>query len=67
MEVLRMGDKELAQKKRERRYRFLCEDCMCVFIAKEGEYKWGTQREPGPYSTCPCCGKEYIEATGKDL
>lgn len=60
MEIIKQGDKELALQKREDRRKFICSDCLCEFIATNKEYKWGDQFDPGPYCTCPCCGKTYV-------
>lgn len=63
MKIIEQGDREKAKQIRLDICRFRCRNCNCVWEAGNDEYTYGTQREPGPYMTCPCCGKKYVEGT----
>ena len=67
MIIIENGDKERAIRKREKRYRFSCKDCGCVWSAKAGEYTWGNQIDPGPFCNCPCCGKKFCDSLGLEV
>lgn len=61
MEIIIPGDLEKARKKNLRPLQFTCPDCECIFVAGNNEYEWGSQLEPGPYATCPCCGRKNVD------
>ena len=43
--------------------KFKCMDTIGNIEKRLAKHTYGTQREPGPYMTCPCCGKKYVEGT----
>lgn len=61
MKIIVPGDKEKARLKNLCPKLFECPDCGCKFEATREEYKYGTQLDYGPFMTCPCCGKTYVE------
>lgn len=61
MKIIVPGDLEKARLKKLYPKIFECPDCGCKFEATSEEYEYGTQLDYGPFMTCPCCGKEYVE------
>lgn len=63
MNVIKGGDKELAERKIKKTKRFECEICGCIFEADKGEYKSSNcQWDFYYYAKCPCCGRNADEA-----
>lgn len=60
MKIIVPGDLEKARLKKLYIKIFECQDCGCKFEATSKEYKYGNQIN-GPFMTCPCCGKKYVE------
>lgn len=58
MRILIEGQRELIMQSR----RFECDNCKCVFIADNNEYRYkGNQREGDVWwCDCPCCGRSVI-------
>lgn len=61
MKIIVPGDLEKARLKKLYIKIFECPDCGCKFEATSEEYKYGSQIDYGPFMTCPCCGKKYVE------
>lgn len=64
MKIIKQGDLEKARQKNLCPKRFIWPDCGCIFVANNTEYTWGDQRDPGPFATCPCCKRNYVDANG---
>lgn len=61
MKIIVPGDLEKARLKKLYPKIFECPDCGCKFEATSEEYEYGSQLDYGPFMTCPCCGKTYVE------
>ena len=61
MKILVQGDKNRLLKYKE----FKCQDCGCVFIADQTEYKDISNQKDGPIFTikCPCCNRSVFNTT----
>lgn len=57
MNIIKDGNRELAEKKKKQTKRFKCTMCGCVFEADKGEYtNSGYECDDYYYAICPCCG-----------
>lgn len=62
MNIIKHGDKELAERKIKQTRRFKCKVCGCVFEADKEEYKcYDEQRNFYYYAECPCCKESARE------
>lgn len=67
MKIIVPGDLEKARLKNLGIKTFECPDCGCKFEATSEEYEYGSQLDYGPFMTCPCCGKTYVEPMKKTV
>lgn len=60
MEILKPGNKDLAEEKRRATRKFSCDLCGCVWTADREEYEVRASEfnETSAYCKCPCCGEE---------
>ena len=57
MQILRQGDKQLAEIELNRTRKFECLYCRCLWTAGRDEYTTGSQyNDVFYYMKCPCCG-----------
>lgn len=62
MNIIKDGNKEIAERKRKQTKCFECRMCGCVFEADKGEYTdTGCQWDYYYYAKCPCCGDDADE------
>ena len=68
MNIIKNGDRELAENKKKQTRRFECKICGCIFEADKGEYLIKDYRcDVMYYAKCPCCGYNANETEGKKL